>query len=126
MDGSLRAVLCSLHECSDDRISQHAKLALPLILRLVNNPLIKKSAKYLEKAWSILYEYIKTLHWANGTDDTLIHEAMDPCFALIGALIEELFAKTDHEQIIDVKRIAIRVNFLLSYSDRSSRSCLET
>lgn len=109
LEGSLRAIAVSLQDANDDRISHHIKEALPLVLGLIGNETIKSNERMLERAWMILYQYMKSLNWANGTDDEIIKEALDPYFSHIENFIEEIFTSTKYEQLIDVKRISVRV-----------------
>ncbi len=110
LDGSLRAILYSLQETKDDRLSVYAKVALPLALRLVNHPQVRKEESALLKAMHILYYYVKSLAWAGETDEHLIQSAMDPSFAYINRAILQVFQDCAFDQLVDIKRISLRVS----------------
>ena len=109
IDGSLKAICLTLQDETDVRIISHINDGLPFVLNLISNGVIKGSEKLMERAWMILYYYVKSLHITNVKAESLLKSILDPYFQYIGSFIEELFVKTKYECLIDVKRIAAHV-----------------
>jgi len=112
VEGSLKAISYSVNGL-DNRISKHSKEALAYIMKLLNTKIIIETEKFLELIWTILYHYLRSLEYANGTDDQLVKTILDPYFLHIGTFIEKLFTETRYTQLIDVKRISISVLVIL-------------